>query len=99
MSEKTIVLPNREEMLRRLMAVSSEPHYRDRLYPLLLRHAGEKRVVQGLVRTFALAVSEYASDLLPVRVRILYKHVPGFIDALVDDKEMANEAKSLWPRL
>ena len=94
MSEKTIVLPTREDMLRRLIAVRDNSHYQERFYPILLKAAGQRRVAQGVVMMFTLAIHDYTQGLPPMMANLVYMDVPEFIDALVDDKEVAEEAKT-----
>lgn len=94
MSEKTIVLPAREDMLRRLIAVRDIAHYRERFYPILLKDAGQRRVAAGVVMMFTLAIHDYTQGMPPMVGNLVYMDVPEFIDALVDDKEVAQEAKT-----
>jgi len=35
-------------MLKRLLAVSDQPHFQERFYPILLRDAGTEKVVLGV---------------------------------------------------
>src|SRR3989344_5470785 len=93
MSEKIITLPNREEMLQRLLKVNDDSHAQEKFYPILLAEAGRELVAQGVVMMLALAIHDYTEGLPPVMVSLMYMHAPRFIDALVDDVETAKEAK------
>ncbi len=93
-TKKRITLPEREEMLRRLVAANDEPHYQEGLYPLLLKNAGQQRIAGGVVTMFALAIADYTKDMPGTMRSLVFMSVPDLIDALVDDKEVADEAKA-----
>lgn len=94
MSEKTIVLPSREDMLLSLIAVRDNGHYQQKFYPILLQDAGQRLCAQGIVMMFAIAIFDYTQGMPPVLADIVYMDVPKFIDAIVDDQEVAKEAKN-----
>jgi hypothetical protein len=94
MSDKAIVLPDRAEMLRRLVAVRDNSHYQERFYPILLKDAGQRRVAAGVVMMFTLAIHDYTQGMPPMVANLVHMDVPEFIDALVDDKEVAEAAKA-----
>src|SRR3989338_1204034 len=93
--QKVIALPNREEMLARLIKVSDNSHLQERFYPILLKAAGQERVPQGIVMMLALAIHDYTEGMPPMMANLMYMQAPGFIDALVTDPEAAQEAKGL----
>lgn len=93
--EKVITLPNREEMLARLIKISDNSLLQERFYPILLKSAGQERVPQGIVMMLALAIHNYTEGMPPVMANLMYMQAPGFIDALVTDPEAAQEAKGL----
>lgn len=95
MSEKVITLPNRDEMLRRLIGVSDTMLQQERFYPLLLESAEGERSAQGVAAMLVLAIHDYVEDLPPIMARLMYPLAPKFVEALVDDQEVAEEAKSL----
>ncbi|MEX2145048.1 MAG: hypothetical protein WD712_01590 [Candidatus Spechtbacterales bacterium] len=94
MSEKVITLPNRDEILARLVKVSDNSHLQERFYPILLKQAGQELVAQGIVMMLVLAIHDYVEGMPPVMANLMYMEAPGFIDALVSDPETAEEAKS-----
>lgn len=96
MSDKIIILPDREEMLRRLVAVNDSSHYQERFYPILLKQAGQERVAEGIVLMLSLAVHEYTAGMHHQMANLLFMEVPDFIDALIDDKEAAEKTKVMW---
>lgn len=93
MAERTVTLPARDEMLRRLVGVNNSSHAQQKLYPILLEGAGRKLVAQDVVMWMALAIHDYTEGLPPVMSNLLYAMVPHYVDALVDDKEVAAKAK------
>ena len=93
MNEKVITLPNRDEMLERLVKVSDNSHLQERFYPILLKQAGQERVALGIVMMLALATHDYVKGMPAVMANLMYMQAPGFIDALVSDPETAKEAK------
>ena len=94
MSEKVITLPNRDEMLKRLLKVSDNSHMQERFYPILLKQAGQERVARGIVMMLALAIHDHVEGMPPVMANLMYMQAPDFIDALVSDAETAKAAKS-----
>lgn len=94
MSGKVITLPNREDMLQRLLEVNDDSHAQERFYPILLQSAGQERVAQGIVMMLALAIHDYTEGLPPMMVNLMYMQAPQFIDVLVDDTEVAEQAKA-----
>jgi len=94
MNEKVITLPNRDEMLERLLKVSNDSHKQQNFYPILLKKAGQELVAQGVVLMLALAIHDYVEGMPPVMVNLMYMEAPDLIDALVIDAETAEEAKS-----
>ena len=92
--EKIIKLPEREEMLKRLISVSDNDRMQERFYPILLKNAGEERVAMGVVMMFVLAIADYTDGMPAALSAVLMMYVPSFVDALIDDKEVAQDAKN-----
>jgi hypothetical protein len=65
----------------------------EKFYPLLLKSAGQELVAPGIIMMFALAIHDYTKDMPPIMANLLYQQIPQFIDALVKDSEIANDAK------
>jgi hypothetical protein len=80
--ETLITLPSREVMIEVLIAVNKEPHFQERLYPLIARHAGEQIYVSGLKLMCTLCVYDYAIDLPHPIINQVMMLVPEFIKAL-----------------
>ncbi|OGJ01311.1 hypothetical protein A3I95_02330 [Candidatus Nomurabacteria bacterium RIFCSPLOWO2_02_FULL_44_12] len=80
-------------MLKRLLSVSNEPHFQERFYPILLESAGGELRAPGVVVMFALAIHDYTEGMPPMIEQSVYMMVPRFVDALIDDKEVAKQAK------
>jgi hypothetical protein len=93
--KETIVLPDHEEMITRLIKVDDNPHLQERFYPILLKAAGQKRVPQGIVMMLALAIHDYTEGMPPMMASLMYMKAPDFIDALINDTVVAEETKKL----
>ncbi|MFH1314959.1 MAG: hypothetical protein ABIH67_01020 [Candidatus Uhrbacteria bacterium] len=96
MSRTVITLPDREEMLQRLMQVNDRNHVQQKLYPILLNHAGQEKVAQGIPVMLALAINDYTTGMPAVVAGMVWDYVPAWIDALVDDQDVAAEAKAFF---
>lgn len=87
MNEKIIILPNRKEMLLRLLGVSKKECAQKQFYPTLLEHAGQEFVVGGVVMMLVLAIQDYVKGVSFDMANLLYMHMPRFIEALVGNGE------------
>jgi len=89
---KVIMLPRRDEMLRRLISAFDESHAIRNFYPLLLEHAGQEITGTGIVLMLTLAAADYTRTMPSVVTQALYTRMSAFVNALVDDDEVRNEA-------
>jgi hypothetical protein len=96
MTETLITLPNREEMLARLVVVDNNPHLQERFYPRLLKEAGQEKVPMGVVMLLTLSIADYTQGMPPVMENIMNMRIPQFIDALVPDPQASKEAKDFF---
>lgn len=95
MSDKIITLPNAQEIVSRLTKAYDDAYMAERFYPLIAQEAGRELVAEGVVMMLALKIHDFvASGYPPVMTGILHMYVPQFIDALVDDKDVAETAKT-----
>jgi len=62
---KTITLPNKEEMKRRLCDRGFTSHESERFFPLLLAHAGTEKLPSGVALMLISAMKDYVKDLPP----------------------------------
>lgn len=92
---KKVILPQREEMLRRLLTVSDESHFQERFYPLLLKYAGRTLLPHGILMMLALSIDDYCRGMPPVMISIMYMTAPKIVDALIDNHEVAKEVNNL----
>lgn len=95
LERKVFVLRSREDMLAKLLEVNPEPHAMRGFYPLLLQHAGQKKVPEGIVMALGLAVHDYIKNggLPRVMGNILISMGPKFIEAMCADPEAVRLAK------
>ncbi|MFH1656196.1 MAG: hypothetical protein ABH956_00275 [Candidatus Nealsonbacteria bacterium] len=96
--ERFITLPDRQEMLRRLMEVSDYSHRKKYCYPFFLRFAGLRCSALKVVIIFKRIVRTYTSGMLSVTAHYvsesMYAQSSEYMDALIDNKEIAQEAKT-----
>jgi hypothetical protein len=99
MSEsKAIKLPSASEIMERLSRVDNDPFMTNRFYSSIASEAGRKLVARELVKMLTQKIQDFASSVSSgsyslVLVYLLLMKVPSYIDALVDDQEVADEAK------
>lgn len=96
-----VTLPSQEEIMRRLSqaGISSIPDVmQDGLYPLIAQEGGKELLVEGLVYMLAQQINIFVSKngSISFTQSILYSFIPNFIDALVDDIELAESAKRYY---
>jgi hypothetical protein len=89
-----IVLPEPEEMYRRLLTLEEDLHVKRNYFPILLQEAGRSLSPSGLVNVFSLTMYKYCENLSYAVYYSLFLLVPIYIDALVDDAEFVEAAKS-----
>jgi hypothetical protein len=89
---RTIVLPEEEDMLRRLQSVDDDPYMVQKLYPLILRHAGQEKQALGILLMLQLAICDFTEGLPPQLGTAVNMRLPNFVSALVDDETVKNEA-------
>ena len=92
---KTTVLPNADEMLRRLTEVFDDPHAKERLYPIILRSAECELAGIGVVLMLQLAIHDYALGMPPFMGSLLQPYVPRYVEALVDDPDVKADAMAM----
>ena len=91
MTGKTVTLPQRDDMLARLKGVMNEPHAEHGFYPLLLRHAGQPKMPEGIALMFVLAITDYTRGMPDALAMGLDLMLPRFVAAIVDDEDVRRE--------
>ena len=99
MADATFTLPERKEMLDKLVAVQDNQHLRQKFYPLLLKDAGEEKVPMGVVMMLQLALYDYTEGMPPVMGKAMNMWMPQYIEALCPTEEAAQEAKAVWEQV
>lgn len=89
-----MILPNKEEMLKRLITVDDNSHLQQKFYPLLLRYADSKKVAEGIVQMLNSSIIEYCKDMPDAVYAVMLLKTDDYIDALCDDREIAEKAKA-----
>jgi hypothetical protein len=87
MTEKTITVPGREELARRLTAYNDSAHVQDGFHSRLLKIAGQRKTPEGLAMALLLAYAEYTSGLPRIVQVQLVMAMPWYIGLLTDDLE------------
>ena len=93
----TIALPPKDVLSKRLLEVNKDPYFEMRLYRKILESAGQQKTAMGVVDLLRIAICECAGAGPLVEASILV-WMPKFIDALVIDKGVAEEAKEYFER-
>jgi hypothetical protein len=91
-SKKIYTLPSESEIMRRLQSVGSE--YED-LFPYIASSAGEQCKASEIVYYISMAIEALAYSRALPATRMFMTTVPRWIDALIDDPEIAEEAKEI----
>ena len=99
MSHHTIILPQKTQLLSRLMRVADSVSIGRELYPLLLAHAGSEQTPESVVELLKRAIEDYAKDRRHRRrtwVKIAITRIPLYLNALIPDQEAAREARTIF---
>jgi hypothetical protein len=93
-SEKIFTLPeDSEEIIQRLTSVTDEPILVRDLYPLIAEQAGDDKHPSGIIMMFETAIHELGQHGYPPPLTAVIRwHIPGWINALVDDQETVDLA-------
>src|SRR5580704_11333102 len=98
MADPRIVMPDAQEMLRRLSGVDDGPELVSKLYPLIARCAGERKAGAGVAYVVLLAVSEFAAGRPGVQASTQGR-TREFVASLIEDKEVLAEANAYLDQL
>ncbi len=93
MTGKVITLPQRDEMLARLLAVNDDVKLRARFYPKILDYAGSAKTAQSVGMILMHAYHTYSDYLPDMEAICLHIELPDFVDAIAPDAEVARDAK------
>jgi len=94
--DKTITLPGAQEIMDRLrkLDMGANDYMAEKFYPLIAAEAEHELLAQGVVMMLAIKIHEFVDSGYPAFMEtILHMYVPQIIDVLVDDQEVAEEAK------
>ncbi len=100
MNEQTIIiLPDKEEIINRLKKVEMGVYnyMTEQFYPLIAQEGGRKLIARDVVIMLTIKIHYFVQSCgyLPMMEGVLHMYVPQFIDALIDDKDVADQAKHL----
>lgn len=89
----TTTLPEGDEMMRRLIAVNDTSHLIEQFYPQVMKMARRKLNGPGIVTGLHLALYEYVKGLPSVVVASMMLSLSSYVDALVDDPQVKEDAR------
>lgn len=92
---RTVTLPARQEMLKRLRSVNNSPHVVEYLYPELLEYASQDMTAIGIVAMLRLELGKYCDRFIVNMYAIMETQIPSFIKVLVRDRRVQQEALQL----
>lgn len=93
MPDKVIIMPDRDEMTKALIGVFDNSHAIQKLYPRICDQlAGQEKVAMGIVMGLTLAIYDYTEGLPSGVSNLVYMYMPNFIEAIVPDEEIRQEA-------
>ena len=85
----SFTLPEKEVMLQRLYQINDVDHLREHFYPHIAKHAGTKKVPQGVVLMWELALHDYAVQTSPMIANVLRIQSSDFLTAVTGENETA----------
>lgn len=91
---KTVVIPN--DVIDRMSTVNDESNLVTDFYPRIARASGTDKNAYGINMVLLLAIHDFATQYPPIVGGILMLEVPRWIDALIDDKEVAAAALEIF---
>lgn len=93
--QKTMILPDREELLARLNSIDSDAYLNEHLYPLILKDAGQAKSGPAILGMVVLANQEYF-EALPKDINLVKKKATpsGLARAIIgqDNPEVLEDA-------
>ncbi len=99
-STQRVTLPQRDEMMQRLIAVSNHPTRVEKFYPRILDHAANSELTAlAVVNSLQLAIAEFL-ELTELRFRstvdwVLQSKLDQYLTALIDDEDVRAEALTI----
>ena len=81
----------------RLLCVDEDMHFQTQLYPKILESAGQQKTAMSVVLLLWGAIHDCAGGVPLIEAAMLVR-MSELIDALVIDKEVAEEAKNYFER-
>lgn len=94
---RVITLPSAEEIMKRLKGSGgrADEYMVEYLYPRIAKEGGRELVANGVVLMLTFKIYDFmqAGGYPPMLGNLLHMRVLAWIDALIDDKDVAEEAK------
>ncbi len=96
---RTVTLPEAETIMSHLKSIDDNCHFVQHFYPLITKKSGVEYEPIGIVMMIQMAIYNYGNVTSAVIVATLNMKMDQYIDALVTDKIVANEAKAHWAKI
>ena len=98
-SSTLVKMPTSAVMLQKLSSVNNTSHFVQKLYPKFAAMAEQKLEPSGLVLGLLLAIRDYSKGMPAMLEGMTVELIPIFIEALVEDKQKAQQAKDYFKSL
>ena len=98
MDEKTVRLPSEKEIMKRFHGLDlGRDEHMEKFYMLIAQKADQEYVASGVVTMITMKIAEFVSSgYPPVMTSVLMTGIPLYIEALIDDEEVCEEAKAYY---
>lgn len=94
--DKNVKLPSRDEMIELLSGPSNNSDFQDNLRPFLMSMAGRTIDATGIASMLIVSVMAYMSHTDEMMRDYVNKRACEQIDILINDKEIADNAKRIF---
>lgn len=92
MAAVTVQMPDGYTIRERLLAISRDADLMKRFYPMLIKRLqNQRRTAFGVTLVFNDAIYSYTRGASDTQYARLMKHLPDFVERLVEDAEFATE--------
>jgi len=94
-TEVIVTLPNKVEMMKRLITVSDNSDFQKRLYPLFLDGAGRKVHQETVIYAITCSIKEYSDGNSSIE-KSTFELMSKFIEAIVADESISAQIVKYW---
>jgi hypothetical protein len=91
-----ITIPNQEELRKRLCEFSDNPHYVQKLYPLIENSCGNTFAPEGVILMLNMAIYSYSAGIPEIVYINLMMNIPKLISAVVADETLQHQTIAVY---